>query len=97
MDIESRNMHRRALAIAITAALVVAAARAPFRGASAQSDHPTACADPVELAPANGQDAGQTIRVERACAGSHCCPKVRPIVAPVAVKLAAGDIRLAAK
>ena len=97
MEIDSRSIHRRVLAIMITAALVVAAARAPFYSASAQSARPTGCADPLELAPSIGQNSGQTVSLERACAGSRCCPRVHPIVAPVAVKLASGGMRLATK
>jgi hypothetical protein len=97
MNIESRNMHRRVLAIVVTGTLVIAAARAPFYGASAQSVRPTACSEPRELTASSGEDAGQTVSLDRACAPSQCCPPLRPIVAPVTVKLAAGEVRLAAK
>ena len=97
MNIKSRNMHRRVLAIVVTGTLVIAAARVPFYSASAQSVRPTACSEPRELTPSSREDAGQTVNLERACAPSQCCPRVRPIVAPVAVKLAAGEMRLAAK
>ena len=97
MDIESRDMHRRALAIAVTAALVITAARAPFYSASAESVHPTACSDRLELAATNRQAASQNVSLERACARPQCCPPERPRVAPVSVKWAGADIRLAAK
>lgn len=93
MDIESRDMHRRALAIAVTAGLVIAAARAPFYNASAESAHPTACSDRLELAATSRQD----VSLERGCVKSQCCPPERPIVVPVSIRLAGGDIRLATK
>ncbi len=97
MDIESRDMHRRALAIAVTAALVIAAARAPFFSASPGSAHPSACSDRLELAAINRQDVSQSVSLERGCAQPQCCPPERPIFAPVSIRLAGADIRLATK
>jgi hypothetical protein len=97
MDIESRNMHRRALAIAVAGALVIAAARAPFYDAHAQQARVAACPDRLDPARVAAKDAAPAVDSERDCLDLRCCGRLRPILAPVAVKVALGGARFAAK